>query len=238
MFCFFAHFRAPGGAAVAVTPEAVAQVAEVIGEVSGLSRGLIHTPPPPGTHHAFPNDEPGPPLALQLYAPSIEILEEALRPAGVLQAIGTAGDVQALRGMRVQQQIMLIRELAIERIEIPPANGKTRCSYLVHYPGQAADLSAWHRHYIDHHPPIMRKFPQVREIEICTRVDWIGGLPGMRVDFMQRNKLMFDSPEDLSAALASPVIGEMRADFHQFPEFAGGNAHYPMLTCEAMPQRA
>lgn len=238
MFCFFAHFRAPGGAAAAVVPDTVAQVAEVIGQVSGLSRGLIHTPPPPGTPHAFPNDEPGPPLALQLYARSIEALEDALRPTGVLQAIGAAGDLPALRGMRVQQQIMLVRALAIEPLETPAADGKTRCSYLVHYPGQAADLSAWHRHYIDHHPPIMRKFAKVREIEICTRVDWIGGLPGMRVDFMQRNKLMFDSPADLSAALSSPVIREMRADFHQFPEFAGGNAHYPMLTLEVMAQRS
>jgi len=24
----------------------------------------------------------------------------------------------------------------------------------------------------------------------------------------------------------------MRADFHRFPEFAGGNVHYPMLTNE------
>jgi hypothetical protein len=42
----------------------------------------------------------------------------------------------------------------------------------------------------------------------------------------------------LSAALASSVIREMRADFHQFPEFAGGNAHYPMLTLEVMAQRS
>ena len=230
MFCYFAHFRAPGGSAIALEPETLDRVADVIGQVSGLSRALIHWPPPPGTRHAFPNDEPGPPLALQVYATQVEALEEALRPAGALQALGTAGVVPALRGLRVQQQIMLVRRLAIEPLEEDAGGATPRCSYLVHYPGQAADLSAWHRHYIDHHPPIMRKFPKVREIEICTRVDWIGGLTGMRVDFMQRNKLMFDSPEDLSAALASPVIREMRADFHQFPEFAGGNAHYPMLT--------
>ena len=232
MFCYFAHFRLPGGAAVALEPVSLRQIAQVLASVVGLERALVHVPTPAGTRHAFPNDEAGPPLALQLYAPRIEVLEDALRPAGVLQALGTAGDIEALRGMRVQQQIMLVRALPIEPLdrELPPR--ATRCSYLVHYPGQAADLSAWHRHYIDHHPPIMRKFPNVREIEICTRVDWIGGLSGMRVDFMQRNKLMFDSPDDLSAALASPVIGEMRADFHQFPEFAGGNAHYPMLTLD------
>ncbi len=237
MFCYFAHFRLPGGTAVTLEPDSLRQIALVVASVAGLERALIHVPTPAGTRHAFPGDEPGPPLALQLYANRIEALEDALRPAGGLQALGSAGDIEALRSMRVQQQIMLVRALPIERpdSDLPPR--ETRCSYLVHYPGQAADLSAWHRHYIDHHPRIMRKFPNVREIEICTRVDWIGGLPGMRVDFMQRNKLMFDSPDDLSAALASPVIREMRADFHQFPEFAGGNAHYPMLTLDT-PLRA
>jgi len=220
----------PGGSTATLESDVLEQVSALIGTVGGLARALMHVPPPAGIRHAFPNDEPGPPLAMQLYAKRIESLEDALRPAGTLQAIGAAGEIPALRGMRVQQQIMLVRALPIAPLETPVPGLDPRCSYLVHYPGQAADLSAWHRHYIDHHPPIMRRFPKVREIEICTRVDWIGGLPGMRVDFMQRNKLMFDSPEDLSAALSSPVIQEMRADFHQFPEFAGGNAHYPMLT--------
>ncbi len=237
MFCYFAHFRLPGGAAITLEPDSLRQIAQIVASVAELERGLIHVPPPAGTRHAFPNDEPGPPLALQVYASRIEALEDALRPAGALQALGAAGGIKALCGMRVQQQIMLVRTLPIEPLDLELPPRETRCSYLVHYPGQAADLSAWHRHYIDHHPAIMRRFLNVREIEICTRVDWIGGLPGMRVDFMQRNKLMFDSPDELSAALTSPVIREMRADFHQFPEFAGGNAHYPMLTLVA-PLRA
>ena len=232
-FCYFAHFRARGAMAASLSDADLRGVADIIAAVPGVDRALIHVPAPAGTSHAFPGDEAAPPLALQLYSASIEALEDALRPSGALQALGTEGEVQGLRGMRVQQQIMLVRQLPIVPIEKPAGRHEPTCSYLVHYPGQAADLSAWHRHYIDHHPPIMRKFPNVREIEICTRLDWIGGLPGMRVDFMQRNKLMFDTPHDLSAALASPVIREMRADFHSFPEFAGGNVHYPMLTTEA-----
>ena len=169
---------------------------------------------------------------VQLYAERIESLEDALRPRGSLQALASSADFPSLSRLKVQQQIMLVRDLPMEALPRPDDSIARRCSYLVHYPGHAADLGAWHRHYIDHHPPIMRRFPQVREIEICTRLDWMGGLPGMRVDFMQRNKLMFDSPAALSEALASPIIGEMRADFHKFPEFAGGNVHYPMITRE------
>ena len=236
-FCYFAHFRAPGGAATQLDDLDLQRIADVVSGVDGIRRALIHVPAPSGTSHAFPNDEAAPPLALQLYADDIEALEDALRPQGRLQALAVDGSVDGLRGLRVQQQIMLVRRLPIEPIVLPATGPARRCSYLVHYPGHAADLGAWHRHYIDHHPPIMRRFPNVREIEICTRLDWIGGLPGMRVEFMQRNKLMFDTPEDLSAALGSAIIREMRADFHQFPEFAGGNVHYPMLTVE-MPARS
>jgi hypothetical protein len=92
------------------------------------------------------------------------------------------------------------------------------------------DLNAWHGHYNRHHPPLMAKFPGVRGIEIYTRIDWVGGLPWRREDMMQRNKLLFDSPEALSAGLLSPVLTEMRADFNQFPPFEGGNVHYVLET--------
>lgn len=229
-FCYFAHFRNPPGGSKRVGADERWAIEEIVARVEGLTRALIHYPVPEGATHAFPHDEPAPPCVLQLYAPAIETLENALRPKGRLQELVAAGAGTGLHALKLQQQMMLVRRLAIAPLDASQHLAPGSCSYLVHYPGQAADLSAWHRHYIDSHPPIMRKFPNVREIEICTRLDWIGGLPGMRVDFMQRNKLRFDTASDLSAALASPVIKEMRADFHTFPDFAGGNVHYPMLT--------
>jgi hypothetical protein len=47
---------------------------------------------------------------------------------------------------------------------------------------------------------------------------------------MQRNKVVFADAKGLSAALRSPVINDMRADFHRFPPFSGGNVHHPMAT--------
>ena len=93
------------------------------------------------------------------------------------------------------------------------------CTYLVAYTGRAEDLNAWLAYYIAHHPPIMRRFPGIRGIEICTRLDWCSFLPCRRVEYMQRNKNVLDSPEALNAAINSPVRHEMRADFHKFPAF-------------------
>jgi hypothetical protein len=106
----------------------------------------------------------------------------------------------------------------------------------VHYPGPAEDMNAWNLHYLEHHPSIMRTFPDVRMIEIYTRIDWVDRLPSQRVEHMQRNKLVFDSPEALAYALGSDVIKRMRADFVKFPPFAGGNKHFPMLTRVVRPK--
>jgi hypothetical protein len=78
----------------------------------------------------------------------------------------------------------------------------------------------------------MAKFPNIRQIEICSRVDWTSALPYPRDNQMQRNKVVFDSQAALTAALNSPVRHEMRADFKEFPPFSGGNTHFPMLTLE------
>jgi hypothetical protein len=232
MFCYFAFFHARDPIGGRLSEDDLLAVRRILDRVPGLSRALVHTPTPADTPHAFPKDELPPVLALQLYAEELQVLETALAPAGRLQALTVDGAVPGLTGTQLYQQVMLVRSFPVDDAVLgTPAGGKP-CSYLVHYPGAAENLNAWLTHYLEHHPGIMRSFPGIREIEIYTRVDWIGGLPGMRVDLMQRNKQVFDSPQALSAALLSPVIRTMRADYHAFPAFFGGNVHYPMLTEE------
>lgn len=232
-FCYFAHFRRPDKEDIHLDDGDLRRVTDVVATVPGLSKALIHTPAPADTAHPFPRDEPAPQLALQLYADRIEVLERALRPGSILQTLGPEGDVAGLRGAKLQQQVMLVRRFEVDEPAGSAMVQEPTCSYLVHYPGHADNLNVWLQHYLDHHPQIMRSFPRIREIEVYTRVDWAGGLPGMRVNYMQRNKQVFDSASDLSASLLSPVIRTMRADFHSFPDFAGGNIHYPMLSRSA-----
>jgi uncharacterized protein (TIGR02118 family) len=111
-----------------------------------------------------------------------------------------------------------------------PAPGIGQCTYLVGYDGPADDENAWHAHYLAHHPPIMAKLPGLRELEVYTRIDWISPPAWKRLDCMQRNKVSFDSPEALTAALNSPVRHEMRADYAQLPKFGGRVTHFAMKT--------
>lgn len=148
---------------------------------------------------------------------------------GVLAGLAAGRGLPGLAGLDVTHQAMVTRAFPVD--DAAHAKGTvTPCSYLVHYPGLADDMNAWNLHYLEHHPSIMRTFPGVRQIEIYTRIDWVDRLPSQRVEYMQRNRLMFDSPQALARALSSDVITRMRADFVRFPPFAGGNKHFPMLT--------
>ena len=227
MITLFLEWRLPDPAA-RVPESELAAVATVLRALPGLARGLLYTPT--SAHDPYLNDGPPPNFAVQLYFDDIADLESACAPAGPLQALRFA--VPSMADADATQQAMLARAFPVPA---GPAMAEPACTYLVTYGGQAEDLNAWLAYYIGHHPVIMARFPAIRGIEICTRIDWIGFLPFRRVENMQRNKNVFDSAEALDAALNSPVRHEMRADFHNFPPYTGGNTHFPMLTRTVRP---
>jgi hypothetical protein len=223
MFCWFASFSgAPA------PQDEIAALGRFLAATPGVARALVHTPGT--TSDPYLNDGTPPALVLQLYFPDIAAMEAALAPDGYLQALAGAACPKALARAEVAQQAMLVRAFPVPDAAFRTQPGALPCTYLVSYEGPAEDLNAWLSHYIAHHPPIMARFPGIRQVEIYSRLDWCGFLPFTRADFMQRNKVVFDSPEALTAALNSPVRHEMRADFKEFPAFSGGNTHYPMLT--------
>ena len=134
------------------------------------------------------------------------------------------------------QQAMLVRRYPVPDPAFRTPPREQPCTYLVAYEGVAENLPAWLAHYIADHPPIMARFPGVRQIEIYTCIDWCGGLPWPRVAHMQRNKVVFDSPRALTAALNSPVRHEMRVAFRRFPPFTGPITHFPMATTTVVPK--
>ncbi len=178
----------------------------------GLEHGLVHTAAQ--ARDPFLNDGAPPALVLQLYFSELPHLEAAV--AGALREMAT-----------VAYEAMLVRSFPTPDARI---RGEPWCTNLVAYDGPAGDPNAWHAHYLAHHPSLMAKLPGIRELEIYTALDWVGTLRGERVRSLQRNKVVFDSPAALTAALSSPVRQEMRADYNRFPAFSGRVTHFPMLT--------
>jgi hypothetical protein len=226
---YFAYFEV-ADAAARIAPTDLDHVIGVVRHLPRLVRGLVFTPTETRTEHYFADDPPAPALALQLDFATIADLEDILRRDGALQSLAAAEALPSLEGARVTHQAMVARPFPVDDPKFATAPGALPCSYLVHYPGAADDLNAWLGYYLDHHPQIMRTFPAIRQIEIFTRLDWISFMPWKRVDHMQRNKLVFDQPDDVTRSMRSPTMQRMRADYAQFPPFSGGNVHYPMLT--------
>ena len=217
----------------------------------GLKQLVLHTPVPGGAHDPYLKDESAPRCAMQFYFDEIGALEATLvsggalhglfhpqRDASLLMQRDASSGMQRFASLNeclLSQQVMAVRRFPVPQPRAQQSgqsdpSDETRCTYLVSYEGQADDFNAWLGHYVDHHPQLMAQFPGIRQIEIYTRVDYRSDLPAARSVAMQRNKVVFDSPDALNVALASPVRHAMRDDFKQFPPFTGENFHFPMVS--------
>jgi hypothetical protein len=194
----------------------------------GPRKALIHTAS--AAEDPYVKDGAPPSLVLQLYFAEIADLEAALSRTGYLGVLTSRDEFPALAGADITQQAMLARVFTVPHPAFKTVPGEPYCTYLVSYEGEADDLNAWHAHYLEKHTVHMATFPGIRELEVYTRLDWVSAQPFARLNFMQRNKVAFDSRDGLTAALNSPVRHEMRADFKTFPRFTGPNNHYAMTT--------
>jgi hypothetical protein len=217
----------------AVSEADLATVAAIIKTTPDLASANLYTPET--TNDLYNRVERSPVLGLQLYFEELTALENAVGPSGHLQQLAVPDVLTSIRGAKATQQAMYVRPFPVDDGRLRTGEGELPCSYVVHYPGPAEDLNAWLHHYVSHHPQVMRTFPDIRQIEVLSRVDWCGFLPWERVDHMQRNRVMFDSPAALQTALQSPARIALREDFKTLPPFDGGNSHFPMATRIIIP---
>ena len=201
-----------------------------------LIEGHVMTPVHAHDPHYAAELHTSPALVLQLEFAEIADLENNLRPHGYLQTLAHADLLPSLEGATASHHAMLTRRYPVAE----PVQGERPeglLSYLVEYEGPAKDENAWHLFYVEGHPPLLAKFPGIRKIEIYTPAVLISALPFAMRKTMQRNKTVFDSPEAMNAAMASPVRAALRRDFHNFPAFEGAAAHYPFRTISVKGER-
>jgi uncharacterized protein (TIGR02118 family) len=205
-------------------------VARAATRLRGLVVGLAFTPISVEGEHPFVRDGRGPPLVLQLDFDAAEDLDAAVSANSPLVEI-VSGAIPSLPGSVVGRQRMIGRRFAVPDPVFRLTPGARPCTFLVEYPGTTTDLTAWLDHYDAYHPPIMARFPGIREVATfrpapSERDD----LPCERETSMQRNKVVFDSTAALVAALNSPVMAEMRADAASFPPSSRRATHHAMAT--------
>ncbi|SCB42412.1 hypothetical protein [Rhizobium lusitanum] len=232
-FAYLAFFESSDDGDLAISEADLATVAAIIKTTPGLASANLYTPET--TNDMYNKVERSPVLGLQLYFDQLTTLESAIGPSGHLQQLAAFDVLTSIRGTKATQQAMYVRPFPVDDGKLRTGDGQLPCSYVVHYPGPAVDMNAWLHHYVSHHPQVMRTFPDIRQIEVLSRVDWCGFLPWERVNHMQRNRVMFDNPVALQTALQSPARVAMREDFKTLPPFEGGNSHFPMATRIIVP---
>lgn len=228
--CLFLSFRS---AAAPSTVES-AKLDALVRTTPKLVKGLLHSAA--SASDPYVKDGPSPSLVLQLYFTELPELENALSRRGHLAGLADGAEFPTLARAEIAHQATLVRPFAVPDPHFRTASGEPHCTYLVSYEGDAEDLNAWHTHYLESHTGHMASFPGIRELEIYTRLDWVSRQPWARQNFMQRNKVVFDSTDALQSALHSPVRHEMREDFKRFPKFSGPNNHFAMATRAVRPQ--
>jgi hypothetical protein len=228
--CLFLTVRFEAAPAAAES----AKLEELLCSTPGLTKALIHSPA--STSDPYVKDGPPPSLVLQLYFNELPALEAAVSHAGHLRTLASGSEFPTLAEAAVTQQAMLVRPFTVPGPIFKTPADMPHCTYLVSYEGEAEDLNAWHAYYLEHHTTHMARFPGIRELEVYSRLDWVSLQPWTRLNFMQRNKVVFDSTDALHDALNSPVRHEMRADFKTFPKFSGPNNHYAMATHVVKPR--
>ena len=224
MFSYFLSFVDPDPA-TRLTDEDGDEISVLLRTIPMLERAHLFTQA--SARDRYLDDGPPPILTIQLYFRRLEMLERAAAADGALRALADT-PLPSLGGAQGFHQAMWTRPFPAAAAPPPLPDTGHSCAFMVHYPGEAEDLNAWLAFYLTGHPNIMSRFPNIREIEIYTRIDWIDALPWQRVNYFQRNKIVFDSPEALEHALHSPTREEMKADRAHFPPFSGGNVHHPM----------
>jgi hypothetical protein len=201
----------------------------------GLSAGHVLTPAQAhDPHYAGEQEQVQPALVLQLDFADVLALETLLHPGAHLSVLAEPKFLPSLKGVPAAQQAMLARRYAVADDRIASGDGSS-LSYWVEYAGPAEDENAWHVFYVAHHPYLLAKFPGIRAIDIYTPAVAICDLPLPVRPCMQRNKVVFDTPEAMTAAMQTPVRDALRADFHEFPAFTGHALHFPFRTWTYRP---
>ena len=163
-------------------------------------------------------------LTIQTNYRDIASLERGLASAtfqGLVQAV--AGDSV----LRLSHEAMAMVCYAVAD-ESEPRKLTAPISYVVRYHYPANDVKYFIEYYTSHHPRIETRFPRITNIMCYLPIKWQDPTDLPCLGYMLGNEVVFESVEDLGAALQSPVINEMMEDFDLFPTFHGHNTHYPM----------
>ena len=101
-------------------------------------------------------------------------------------------------------------------------------SYVVRYHRPAEDRRVVIEVVAQEGGLVLGRLPGVRNVLCYLSLDWFPPVGAAASDCMLGNEVVFDSLEDLDAALNSSVRDELRQDYNALPPFSGKVTHHAM----------
>jgi len=109
----------------------------------------------------------------------------------------------------------------------PPAR-TAPFTFVVRYYGPVENAAEFTEFYTKHHPPLLAKFPEVRNILCYLPLDWRERGKLDTDELILGNEVVFDSLEDFIAATKTPAMDAVMADSDEFQSF-GYSSHHAMF---------
>ncbi len=200
-------------------------VAPVLREnANGLTSDLF-VPDEEGGDVLHFDDPERPDLIIQFTGYSAAQLSEFVIQNRLLEAVSDMGSRESLE---TTAGMFRIHETPVSD-NPEPLPRVAGMSFVVRYFGPTKDNGAFAAHYAANHPPIMARFPGIRNVFCYVPVAWKN--PGFDPSpVIVGNEVVFDNVDALNLALESDVLADLRADLKGFPEF-GHNTHHAMHRC-------
>ena len=217
-------WRGAGAAADEVAAWFGRDVAPALARAPGLVSFDLYRPAAGRAHDPYNDDGIGPLALAMLDFADLAALEAGVASRAFRDAVGqrTAPVPLALSAAALERRFFPVAG------EARPAPLAAPFSYVVRYHRPAEDEAAFRAHYQAHHPPLLGRFPRIRNVLCYVPVAWRDPVGLAAADYLIGNEVVFDTIGDFNAAMQSPVRHELRRDFATFPKFSGRNTHYPM----------
>jgi uncharacterized protein (TIGR02118 family) len=101
-------------------------------------------------------------------------------------------------------------------------------SYFVRYNGRADEPCEFRAYYENVHAKILRNFSNIQSLVLHRPAPWSDPFAVNRGDTALLAQMVFNSTQDLDAALRSDARRKAREDFQNFPSFNGRASHEAM----------
>jgi len=178
---------------------------------------------PLGVDDPYLGNETGKLLIVQATFVSRDTLEQALSDTGVSTALAS---MPSHANVRVTDETFTVHACPLMDGSTPPRRAPV--SFVVRYYRPIDREREFTEYYIAHHPPIMARFPGIRNIYCYLPVEWKRAGTIAPAECFLGNEIVFDSIDQLASALNSDVRHDLREDYRHFLPHEGDVTHFAM----------